>query len=106
MIRTQIYLPEDLKSELELIAKRERKPVAEVVRRAVKREVKRKGLTGGATLLKIAAYAGKGPADLSTNLFDYLYGEKSDYSEKATRKRAKWYKDYVEQQKKKAEVSE
>jgi len=101
MIRTQIYLPEDLKIGLEIIAKREKKPVAEVVRRAVKREVgRREKRNAGYTLGRIAALATKGgPRDLSTNLFEYLYGEKSDYSQKATLKRAKWYEGYVKRQK-------
>lgn len=82
MIRTQIYLPKNLKQELSILAQIEKKPVAEIIRRAVKREVNRKKETAGDTLLKIASYAGKGPRDLSTNLFDYLYGDKSDYTTK------------------------
>lgn len=87
MIRTQIYLPEDLKQDLEFLAKKEKKPVAEIVRRAVKKELRYKQETAGDTLLKIASYAGKGPRDLSTNLFDYLYGEKSDYASKKRRRK-------------------
>ncbi len=87
MTRTQIYLPEDLKQDLEFLAKKEKRPVAEIVRRAVKKELKHKRETAGDTLLKIASYAGKGPRDLSTNLFDYLYGEKSDYASKKRRRK-------------------
>lgn len=79
MIRTQIYLPEDLKKELEYLAQKEKKPLSEIIRRAVSKEVKKKRETAGETLLKIASYAREGPGDLSTNFFDYLYGEKSDY---------------------------
>jgi len=81
MIRTQIYLPEDLKQSLESVAKREKKTVAEIVRRAVKREVKaakRRRPTAGATLLKIASYAKKGRKD-SSDFFEYAYGKKSSY---------------------------
>lgn len=79
MIRTQIYLPEELKKELKYLAQKEKKPVSEIIRRAVSKEVKKKQENAGETLLKIASYAKEGPGDLSTNLFDYLYGEKSDY---------------------------
>lgn len=101
MIRTQVYLPEELKRELEIVAKTEQKPVAEIVRRAVKREVsRRRKQNAGYTLGKIAAMAVKGgPGDLSANLFDYLYGEKSDYSRENTLKRARWYESYVKKQK-------
>ena len=37
-------------------------------------------MTGGEVLLKMAERAGHGPRDLSSNLFDYLYGDKSDYA--------------------------
>lgn len=86
MIRTQIYLPEDLKQDLEFLAKREKKPVAEIVRRVLKREMASKKEATTDIFAKIASYAGKGPRDLSTNMFDYLYGEKSDYR---TRKHGK-----------------
>lgn len=88
MIRTQIYLPEDLKQDLEFLAQKEKKTVAEIVRRALKREMASKKEATVDIFAKIASYAGKGPKDLSTNLFDYLYGEKSDYAtKKRTRKR-------------------
>lgn len=87
MIRTQVYLPEDLKRELELVSKREKKTVAEIVRRALEKEIHRKRETSADTLLKIAAYAAEGPRDLSKNLFDYLYGEKSDFASGKGRKK-------------------
>lgn len=87
MIRTQIYLPEDLKQDLEFLARKEKRPVADIVRRALKNELGRKRETAGDTLLKIASMAVKGPGDLSTNFFDYLYGEKSDYATKKGQQR-------------------
>lgn len=87
MIRTQIYLPQDLKFELEIVAKRKKMPISEIVRRAVKKDLARNRESAGETLGKIATMATTGgPKDLSANLFDYLYGEKSDYAPKKKRK--------------------
>jgi hypothetical protein len=85
MLRTQIYLPEDLKLQLQLYAQREAIPVSEVIRKAVVKEIRKNTAQIGSPLAKIAALAVKGgPKDLSTNLFSYLYGNKSNY---ATKKR-------------------
>jgi len=85
MLRTQVYLPEELDRELKLLAKKENKAVAKLIRELlhdglVKR--KRRKKNAGDTLLEIAKLVGKGPKDLSSNLFDYLYGKKSDYARK------------------------
>lgn len=85
MLRTQVYLPEELDQDLKLLAKKEEKAVAELIRELLREGLarkKRKRKNAGDTLLDIAKLAGKGPRDLSTNLFDYLYGEKSDYARK------------------------
>ena len=78
MIRTQVYLPKTLYQQIDLTAKRERKAKAAVIR-----ELLGKGLTNKKpretardAFLKLAAIGGKGPADLSKNLDDYLYGDK------------------------------
>jgi len=85
MLRIQVYLPEELDRELKLLAKKESKAVAKLIRELlhdglVKR--KRRKKNAGDTLLEIAKLVGKGPKDLSSNLFDYLYGKKSDYARK------------------------
>lgn len=84
MIRTQLYLPKDLKLELELLAKKEQKATAAVIRELLKEglEKKRKSnkRNAGDFLMELAEMGFEGPGDLSTNLFDYLYGKKSDYA--------------------------
>lgn len=81
MVRTQIYLPEDLKLELRAYADEKAIPVSEVVRRSILKEIGKKiKLNAGGMLLKLAAKAGKGPKDLSRNFFDYAYGKKSGYA--------------------------
>lgn len=81
MIRTQVYLPEDLKLQLREYADNKSIPISEVVRKAVLKEINKGKRTAGDSLARIAAMAVKGgPKDLSSNLFDYLYGEKSDYA--------------------------
>lgn len=84
MRRMQIYLPEDLHRELVYMGKQEEKPTAEIIRTllhaGVTQKEKRKKKNAGDTLLALTKLGMKGPGDLSTNLFDYLYGEKSDYA--------------------------
>lgn len=83
MKRTQIYLPEDLKLQLLVYSQQEELPVSEIIRRSITKELGRKNkINAGSTLLKIASMATKsGTNDLSANIFEYLYGEKSDYAE-------------------------
>lgn len=77
MIRTQIYLPKHLYQNMQLIAQRENKSVAEVIRellnQALSQETEQHD--AGKTLLALAKLGGRGPADLSVNLDNYLYGE-------------------------------
>lgn len=86
MLRTQIYLPEELSQELKMLAYREAKPTAVVIRellhKALRIEKKNKKKNAGDTLLAIAKLGKgvKGPSDLSTNFFDYAYGKKSSYA--------------------------
>lgn len=81
MIRTQIYLPEDLKLQLQLYAQKEEIPVSEVIRRSVLKEIGKKAkVNAGSMLLKLASRAGRGPKDLSRNFFEYAYGKKSSYA--------------------------
>src|SRR3989344_9352036 len=88
MIRHQIYLTPQLKREIQVQARKNGKSQSEVIRETLeeKFKIKDKKLSGGEVLLKIAARAVKGPGDLSTNLFDYLYGNKSpNYGKNAPR---------------------
>lgn len=77
MIRTQIYIPEDLHTVVNTIAKIKDEPMAKVLRdyiaRAVveeKRNLKPASLTSLAKL-----QITKGPKDLSNNMDRYLYQE-------------------------------
>ena len=81
MIRTQVYLTEDQARDIKLRAKRQHKAEAEVIRELVSAGLHsappaQKESTGD-SLLRLAGIHGKGPADLSTRLDDYLYGEDS-----------------------------
>lgn len=80
MIRKQLYLTPEIERELVIEARRHGKTTAEVVRNILEKSLnieKRKKENPGAVLLRLAANAGHGPKDLSTNLYSYLYGEKS-----------------------------
>jgi hypothetical protein len=81
MIRTQIFLTEEQARDIKLRAKREKKREAEVIGELLSNSLKtipraRRESTGE-SLLRLAAIGGKGPADLSVRIDDYLYGENS-----------------------------
>jgi len=80
MIRKQLYLTPELDRELTIVAHRQGKSVAEVVRETLSKSFniqRKKDEPPGAVLLRLAAKAWQGPSDLSANLSSYLYGEKS-----------------------------
>jgi len=79
MIRTQVYLPKQLSQEIELVAKKEKKPRAQVIRESLERGLKTDSNmeSAGEALLKLAELGKKlglrGPKDLSINHDKYLY---------------------------------
>ena len=83
MIRTQVFLTEDQARDIKLRAKREKKREAEVIRELLSmgfnasRSVR--GETTGEALLRLAKLGQKlrvkTPADLSSRIDDYLYGD-------------------------------
>lgn len=84
MIRTYVYLTEEQKRDIELQAKREKKQEAVLIRELLDAGLKasrrvRRGNAGQA-LLDLTKLGKRlkmtGPTDLSTNLDDYLYGDK------------------------------
>lgn len=84
MIRTQVYLSEAQKRAIELRAKREKKQVAVLIRELLDAGLEASRRTrrssAGQALFDLAHLGKKlgmtGPTDLSTNLDDYLYGDK------------------------------
>lgn len=78
MKRTQLYLPEKTHLDLAFIAQREEKSISQLVREILVEGIyKKKGLSSGKTLEKLASYnATAGPKDLSSKLDSYLYGSK------------------------------
>jgi hypothetical protein len=89
MIRTQVYLTEEQSQAIKLRSRRDQKPEAEVLRDIVDKGLAVEGSTTkmstgmstGQSLLQLAElgekYGAHGPTDLSTNLDDYLYGNKA-----------------------------
>lgn len=76
MIRTQIYLPEQLYLQIRLMARQQNLPAAKVIRKLMVNGIKKtKRETLGEAMLNLAKHASsKGPRDLSTRHDDYLYG--------------------------------
>ena len=77
MIRTQVYLTEEQSQDIKLRALREKKPIPEVTRELLEAgrqaSTSRQGETTGESLLRLGRIGGKGPADLSERIDDYLY---------------------------------
>ncbi len=84
MIRTQVYLTEEQARDIKLQALREKKREAEVIRELLDKGLRvthaATGETTGHALMKLVDLGKRlgmtGPRDLSTNLDDYLYGDK------------------------------
>lgn len=78
MIRTQIYLDEDIHKDISLLARKGKVSMAKIARDILKEGVlKRKNLDkSGKEVLKKLLEIGAtgGPSDLSANLDHYLYG--------------------------------
>ncbi|MBI1863812.1 hypothetical protein HYS03_01235 [Candidatus Woesebacteria bacterium] len=83
MIRTQVYLTEDLYQTIRLKAKKEKRPTAQLIRHLLETGLKEKNkktkTNAGDALLRIARLGEKlkikGPKYLSTNIDKYLYEE-------------------------------
>lgn len=75
MIRTQIYIPEDLHQTASIVAKRKQVPLAKVLRDFILKgviEEKKKLKTKDLTSLADLALTG-GPKNLSSQIDKYLY---------------------------------
>lgn len=77
MLRTQIYLQKDIYQEVNMIAKKEKKATAQVVRELLEEglNLKRQKSSIGKALLSLTTIKAKGPGNLSTNIDKYLYEE-------------------------------
>lgn len=79
MIRTQVYLPEDLYYSIDQAARKEKKVKAAIIREALQRGLtqKRAKKNAGQALLELAKLGEKlnfkAPKDLSVNHDKYLY---------------------------------
>lgn len=78
MIRTQIYIPEEMHSQLLQIAQAQSTSMAQVTRKLIEKGLKTsKNIdTSGKTVMRrlLNMNITGGPKDLSTNLDHYLYG--------------------------------
>lgn len=77
MIRTQLYIPENIHHQLTEAAKQQSKSMAELVRDFVQQGLRRNDVdrSGRATLQALRQLnVQEGPTDLSQNFDHYLYG--------------------------------
>lgn len=82
MLRTYIYVPEEMDLEVKRLAKDKKVSKAEIIREAIKEGlgvVRRQKSRSAEVLLKIAEigkkYKVKGPKDAVEHFDDYLYGK-------------------------------
>ncbi len=76
MIRTQVYLPNEVYQGVQWVARKEKKAAAQVIRELLAQSLAKrvKTMNAGEQLLKLAEHAVPGlPADLSLRIDDYLY---------------------------------
>lgn len=75
MIRTQVYFPDEIYTEVKVVAKKENKPTAQVVRELLEEglNLKRQKSSIGKALRSLTSIKAKGPKDLSSNIDKYLY---------------------------------
>lgn len=81
MLKTYLYIPEELNREINLLVKMQKASKAEVMRLVLKAgvaQIKNQKTGGAEVLLKLAEMGkkirAKGPKDLSANLDKYLWG--------------------------------
>ncbi len=74
MLRTQIYIPEDLYRHIDLMAREEKKATAQVIRELLTDGLShKKKATIGNALLKLTQVKAHAPEDTSTKIDEYLY---------------------------------
>ncbi len=83
MIRTQVYLTDEQARDIKLLAKMEKRHEAEIIRDLLSKGInasrRSTSETAGDALLRLAKLGKKlqikAPADLSSRIDEYLYGE-------------------------------
>lgn len=87
MLKTYLYIPEQLEEKIKLTAKTQNKSKADVIRQALERginDIQQEGTASAQVLLKIAElgrkYKVKGPKDAVERFDEYLYGR--DWSQR------------------------
>ena len=75
MIRTQVYIPEDLHRDLMLLAKQEGTNFSTLIREGVKEVVKKKKSAKKGDWRKFVGAVKGGPRDVASKIDYYLYGD-------------------------------
>lgn len=78
MIRTQIYLPEQVYKNLNKIKLQRKVSVATIIREAIEKHLESEHSSMTPALLELSKLnITGGPRDISSNMNEYLYGKKS-----------------------------
>lgn len=88
MLKTYLYIPEQLNKRIDYTAKTQKRSKAEIIREALENginAIQQQGTASAAVLLKIAElgkkYKVKGPKDSSTRMDEYLWDKEWDKDE-------------------------
>ncbi len=91
MLKTYLYLPEELNNQITLLASTQNKSKAEIIRRALKKgiaPIQKRQTSSADALLKIAKIGKKynlhGPKDGSEKMDEYLWGKDWSKNEQTT----------------------
>lgn len=83
MIRTQVYIPDDIYRDLTLLAKFQKKNISQLIREGAREVLRKDAQTQRKNTKAWGKYffgAGKGgPKNLATNIDRYLYGDLSSW---------------------------
>jgi hypothetical protein len=74
MIRTQVYLPKSLYEQVQLLARKNHKAAAAVIRELLIADIPIKAGNPASALVELSKLGLKGPTNLSTTLDEELYG--------------------------------
>ncbi len=73
MKKVQLYLPQDIYAEFDLLAEQENKPISFVIRNYIENTFNKKNDRGISTLIKLSKYNLKGEKDLTSHIDEIVY---------------------------------
>ncbi|MHB8362164.1 MAG: hypothetical protein ACYDBX_00885 [Patescibacteria group bacterium] len=73
MRKVQLYLPQNIYAEFDLLAEQENKPISTVIRNYIENTFNKRNDKGISTLIKLSKYNLKGGKDLAFHIDEIVY---------------------------------